>query len=122
MTPTPPPPAGNYCEQHRKGGIQSSTVSAKPCDVCGETPTKAGFAAGDEKRMMEEYLASLDREAQSLGVITEALMDTISMQDKTVKIHIKMIRQMRDELDTYARRNHCWLCRLFAATRSSPHR
>jgi hypothetical protein len=41
--------ARNFCEQHRKGGIQSSTVSTKPCDVCGATPSKAGFATEDEK-------------------------------------------------------------------------
>jgi hypothetical protein len=39
---TPKKPSANYCEKHRKGGITSSTVSAKPCTICGRVPTKTG--------------------------------------------------------------------------------
>lgn len=41
---TPSAKSGNFCKTHRQGGIQSMTVSAKPCEVCGQTPTKSGFA------------------------------------------------------------------------------
>ncbi len=38
----PTPESKYYCNEHRKGGIKSKTVTLKPCEICGKTPTKAG--------------------------------------------------------------------------------
>ena len=43
MTNQSPKAPGNFCEKHRIGGITSSTVSMKLCDVCGARPTQKGY-------------------------------------------------------------------------------
>jgi len=43
-----PTPSAHFCKHHRSGGITSSTVSMKPCVVCGAVPTKAGREKGNQ--------------------------------------------------------------------------
>lgn len=54
---------GNFCKTHRGGGITSSTVSRKPCNVCGATPSKSGTQRGETLERKIDF-KKMEREAK----------------------------------------------------------
>lgn len=107
MTPDSTPQAGNYCKDCRKGGIESSTVSGKPCDVCGAVPSKSGFPKEAQATLEKvRELVELEKNISS-GKWIAFVPDSSSEQLKDNVARFPYDRHQEESLKVLVRSEHC---------------